>query len=132
MLRVLVVATPPTTITASSPGTTDDRELVCFAGLCNSPTHERCQCDSSFLILRTRVSGITTAEVSERDMTLEDYVNAFVASYVVAGFPGDDETLAFASREAIRMHRLAAEHPVGTVVEVRGDRVHAYRPTSAD
>jgi hypothetical protein len=127
MLRILVAATS----TTNAPDV-DERELVCFAGLCDSPTHERCHCDTSFLILRTRVSGITAAEVTERDMTLDDYINAFVASYVMAGLPDDGETLAFASREAIQMHQIAAQHPVGTVMEVDGDRVFAYRPKGTD
>jgi hypothetical protein len=132
MLRILVAAASPTAATGVDATAADDRELVCFAGLCDARTHERCRCDTSFLILRTRVSGIAAAVVTERDMTLDDYIHAFVASYVMAGKPDDGETLALASSEAIQTHQIAAQHPVGTVVKVHGDRVLAYRPKGTD
>jgi len=130
VLRVLVTATTPSTETADDSSVTDDRELVCLSGLCDSRSG-RCQCDTSFLILRTRVSGIAAAEVAERDMTLDDYINAFIASYVMAGLPDDGETLSFASREAIQLHMLARRYEVGTVLQVHGDHVRASHPKRA-
>ena len=125
MLKVLVA--PYKAHDLPETDATDRRELVSFAGLCDARSHTRCGCSNSFLVLRTRI-GVAAAEVAERDMTLDEYINAFIASYVMAGLPDDADTLRTASSEALQMNRLAKRWPVGTVLNVRGDNVFAQHP----
>lgn len=81
-----------------------------------------CGCCRAFTGLESR-KATTTAEVVERAMTFADYVAAHHASLVRAGLPDDARVRGWAEEAARDMARIAADFPVGTVVERRGDQI---------
>jgi hypothetical protein len=100
-------------------------ELVDITSSCDSDRGEPdggCGCCRSFTDLVSRYCT-TTAEVVERELTMEQYVEAHLASLVRAGLPADGTTRAWAAEAAQDMARIAAAFPIGTVVERRGDDI---------
>jgi hypothetical protein len=101
----------------------DGPELVDLAMTCDRDRGNPdggCGCARAFTRLDSR-RGTTTAEVAVRDLTFVQYRNVFHRSLLVAGFADDPDLRREAEQAADEMARIAADWPVGTVVERRGD-----------
>ncbi|WP_051399806.1 DUF7715 family protein [Haloechinothrix halophila] len=102
---------------------TDGTELVDLARSCDTDRGDpdgRCGCCRAFTGLASR-KATTTAEVAYRQLTPEQYRDAFHTSYVDAGFPDTSETRQDAVDAADELRRIASSWSVGTVIERRGD-----------
>ena len=100
-------------------------ELVDITSSCDRDDGEPdggCGCCRSFTGLASRY-GTTTAEVVERELTMQQYVQAHLDSLVRVGLPADATTRAWAAEAAEDMARIASDFPVGTVVERRGNLI---------
>lgn len=102
---------------------TDGSEPVDHAMACDTDRGDpdgRCGCCRAFTGLASR-KATTTAEVAYRQLTPEQYREAFHTSYVDAGFPDTPEARQHAVEAADELRRIATSWPVGTVIERRGD-----------
>ena len=65
----------------------------------------------------------TTAEVTEREMSIDTYIAAHLASLLHAGLPDNTKVRRWARESALEMLRIATTFPIGTVVDRHGDTV---------
>lgn len=93
-------------------------ELVDVTSSCDSRS-ERCGCCRLFTGLTSRLTT-STAEVVERELTLDAYVAAHHASLLRAGLSDEPRIRALAETYARQMARVAEDFPLGTVVERSG------------
>lgn len=101
-------------------------ELVEVAMTCDRDRDEPgggCGCGRAFTGLDSR-KATTTAEIVERELTVQQYRDRFHRSLVEAGFGDDTELRRDAVRAADQLLGIAALWPVGTVVERRGDDIN--------
>ena len=106
---------------------TEGPELVDLAMTCDRDRGDPdggCGCGRAFTGLDSR-KGTTTAEIVERDLSLTQYREAFHRSLVAGGFGalGDARLRRDAEEAANELASFAADWPVGTVVERRGDTI---------
>ncbi|WP_410597210.1 hypothetical protein [Amycolatopsis sp. lyj-23] len=100
-----------------------DVELVDLASKSHDdPDHPICGCARSFVGFDSR-QATTTAEIVESDMTPTEYVRRFHAMLLALGFADSPQLRADAANDAMELLRVAAQWPVGTVVERRGDEI---------
>jgi hypothetical protein len=100
-----------------------DTELVDIPGKSHdNPDDPTCGCARSFVGFDSR-QATTTAEIVESDMTPMQYIGRFHAMLLAIGFPNTPQLRADAANDATELLRLAAQWPVGTVVERRGDEI---------
>jgi hypothetical protein len=104
-----------------------DLELVDLASKSHDdPDHPICGCARSFVGFDSR-QATTTAEIVESDMTTTEYVGRFHAMLLALGFQDTPKLRADAANDATELLRIAAQWPVGTVVERRGDEIRVRR-----
>lgn len=100
-----------------------DVELVDLASTCHDdPDNRICGCARSFVGFDSRQTT-TTAEIVESDMTPTEYVGRFFSMLLALGFQDTPKLRADAANDATELLRIAAQWPVGTVVERRGDEI---------
>ncbi|MET8997167.1 hypothetical protein [Amycolatopsis sp. NPDC004169] len=102
-------------------------ELVDLASTCHdNPDSAICGCARSFVGFDTR-QATTTAEIVESDMTPTEYVDRFYAMLLALRFQDTPKLRTDATNDAMEMLRIAAQWPVGTVVERRSDEIRVRR-----
>ncbi|RKS76482.1 hypothetical protein BZB76_1838 [Actinomadura pelletieri DSM 43383] len=102
---------------ATLPGELLYRPFVCASG-----QDGRCGCERSLAGMTTR-KGTTLAEVTDKDMTLADYIDAH-ASFLVDVWGWDR---AGAEDEARALADVASDFPAGTLVTVQlQDEAHVF------
>ncbi len=100
-----------------------DGELVDIPGKSHEdPDDTYCACARSFAGFRSR-QATTTAEVVESNMTPVGYIRRFHAMLIDLGYENTPALRTDATNDAIELLRVAAQWPVGTVVERRGDEI---------
>jgi hypothetical protein len=98
-------------------------ELVDIPGKSHeNPDDPLCACARRFVGFDSR-QATTTAEIVESDMTPLEYIGRFHVMLLGAGFPNTPQLRADAANDATELLCLAAQWPVGTVVERRGDEI---------
>jgi hypothetical protein len=100
-------------------------ELVDLAMTCDGDRGDPdggCGCGRAFTGLDSR-RCTTTAEVAIRDITLVQYCDVFHRSLVAIAIADDPDLRREAEEAAEEMARIAANWPVGTIVERRGDTI---------
>ncbi len=98
-----------------------DTELVDIPGKSHeNPDDTYCACARSFVGFRSR-QATTTAEVAESNMTPVAYIRRFHTMLIGLGYENTPAMRTDATNDAIELLRVAAQWPVGTVVERRGD-----------
>jgi hypothetical protein len=103
--------------------TLPDTEIVDLASLSHEdPDNPYCGCARSFVGITSRQTT-TTAEIIESDMTPAEFVDRFHAGLVAMGFTDTAQLRTDATNDAVGLLLLAAQWPVGTVVERRGDEI---------
>jgi hypothetical protein len=100
-----------------------ETEIVDLCSLSHEdPDDSYCGCARSFVGITSRQTT-TTAEIVESDMTPVEFVGRFHEGLVAMGFANTAELRADATNDAVGLLLLAAQWPVGTVVERRGDEI---------
>ncbi|WP_410628195.1 hypothetical protein [Amycolatopsis sp. cmx-8-4] len=98
-------------------------EIVDLCGLTHEdPDNPYCGCARSFVGITSRQTT-TTAEITESDMTPAQFIARFHAGLTAMGLPNTAELRTGAANDAIELLRIAAQWPVGTVVERRGQEI---------
>jgi hypothetical protein len=104
-----------------------ETEIVDLCSLTHEdPNDPYCGCARSFVGITSRQTT-TTAEITESDMTPVEFIGRFHAGLVAMGLPDTPDLRADAANTATELLRLAAEWPVGTVVERRGHQIRVRR-----
>lgn len=100
-----------------------DGELVDIPGKSHEdPDDTYCACARSFAGFSSR-QATTTAEVVESDMTPAGYIRRFHTMLLALGYENTAAVRTDALNDAVHLLLIAAQWPVGTVVERRGDEV---------
>jgi hypothetical protein len=94
----------------------DEGEIVVVSDCDN--LHGSCGCDRSMVGVRS-TGGTTTMLVVEADITREQYIEQLRTAN--GDYAGCDLSDAFFAAQADVLLELAAEFPVGTVIERKGD-----------
>jgi hypothetical protein len=125
-MKVLVATKKGQGIRSNDFSWTDEGELVKFGIVCDGETDPdgQCGCFRDMCGVVT-LKGTTTFMVADRDLSKKDYERELVRAEVRGGWiDADDigeEDLKDIRREARFLLELAAEFPVGTVLEKRGE-----------
>jgi hypothetical protein len=107
-------------------------ELLIFGTECDTDANDPnpdggCGCGRSLVGIET-LKGTTTFTVEERDMTPEQFEEAYVEGQRAGGWPVHDKQYAAAVRsDAKEVLRVAKTFPVGVVLEKRKDVIQVRR-----
>lgn len=100
----------------------DEGEIAYFGPQCShAKVDDECGCARSMNGLNTR-KGTTTVEVREVDITSDELVDHFVVYYRSWGLDAE-ESVREAAEAVAQLVDLGDTWPLGTILEIRGDRL---------